>query len=164
MKIAVIYSTLIDDTKTSAKLLKDLIDAEVVLISIKNAKDVCLLKYNFIILGASTFNNKVQNSFKVYTSRNIKTLLELPHALYVNSDENLDMKVNLNKVFTKEMIESSIVSSNFGYEINADRGNFLKRRKSKKIIENSDEIPSLNKDKIEEFAKIINELIEKRVD
>ena len=127
-------------------------------------KDVCLLKYNFIILGGSTFNNKVQNSFKVYTSRNIKTLLELPHALYVNSDENLNMEVNLNKVFTREMIESSIVSSNFGYEINADRGNFLKRRKSKKIIENIDEIPSLNKDKIEEFAKIINELIEKRVD
>ena len=49
MKIAVIYSTLIDDTKTSAKLLKDLIDAEVVLISIKNAKDVCLLKYNFLV-------------------------------------------------------------------------------------------------------------------
>ena len=103
-------------------------------------------------------------AIKVYTSRNIKTLLELPHALYVNSDENLNMEVNLNKVFTREMIESSIVSSNFGYEINADRGNFLKRRKSKKIIENSDEIPSLNKDKIEEFAKIINELIEKRVD
>ena len=164
MKIAIIYSTLIEDSKESAKILKELINSEVVLISIKNVKDVCLLKYNFIILGGSTFNNKVQNSFKVYTSRNIKTLLELPHALYVNSDENLNMEVNLNKVFTREMIESSIVSSNFGYEINADRGNFLKRRKSKKIIENSDEIPSLNKDKIEEFAKIINELIEKRVD
>ena len=164
MKIAIIYSTLIEDSKESAKILKELINSEVVLISIKNVKDVCLLKYNFIILGGSTFNNKVQNSFKVYTSRNIKTLLELPHALYVNSDENLNMEVNLNKVFTSEMIESSIVSSNFGYEINADRGNFLKRRKSKKIIENSDEIPSLNKDKIEEFAKIINELIEKRVD
>ena len=65
MKIAIIYSTLTDDTKKSAKLLKDLINAEVVLISIKNAKDVCLLKYNFIILGASTYN-KVQNSFKIY--------------------------------------------------------------------------------------------------
>ena len=164
MKTAIIYSTLIDDTKKSAKILKELIKSDVVLISIENVKDVCLLKYNFIILGASTYNGKVQGLFKRYISRNIKTLLEKPHALYVNSDENLDMEFNLNKVFTREMIESSIVSSNFGYEINADRGNFLKRRKSKKIIENSDEIPSLNKDKIEEFAKIINELIEKRVD
>lgn len=163
MKIAIIYSTLTEDTKKSAKLLKNLINAEVVLISIKNAKDVCLLKYNFIILGASTYN-KVQNSFKRYISRNIKTLLEKPHALYVNNDENLDMKANLNKVFTTEMIESSFICSNFGYEINTDIGNFIERRKSKKIIENADKLPTLNKNKIEEFAKIINELIEKRVD
>lgn len=163
MKIAIIYSTLTDDTKTSAKLLKDLINAEVVLISIKNAKDVCLLKYNFIILGASTYN-KVQNSFKIYISRNIKTLLEKPHALYVNNDENLDIKANLNKVFTTELIESSSIYSNFGYEINTDIGNFFERRKSKKIIQNVDKLPTLNKNKIEEFAKIINELIEKRVD
>ena len=164
MKIAIIYSTLIEDTKKSAKLLKELINAEVVLISIENAKDVCLLKYNFIILGASTYNNKVQNSFKRYTSRNIKTLLEIPHALYVNSDENLDMEVNLNKVFSTEMIESSFACSNFGYEIHTDIGNFIERRKSKKIIENADKLPTINKNKIEEFAKIINELIEKRVD
>ncbi len=163
MKIAIIYSSLTEDTKKSAKLLKNLINAEVVLISIKNAKDVCLLKYNFIILGASTYN-KVQNSFKRYISRNIKTLLEKPHALYVNNDENLDMKANLNKVFTTEMIESSFICSNFGYEINTDIGNFIERRKSKKIIENADKLPTLNKNKIEEFAKIINELIEKRVD
>lgn len=163
MKIAVIYSTLIEDTKKSAQILKDLINEEVVLISIENVKDICLLKYNIIILGASTYNNKVQGSFKRYVSRNIKTLLERPHALYVNSDENLDIDTNLNKVFAREIIESSIVSSNFGYNINTDIGNFIERRKSKKIIENCEIIPSLNKYKIEEFAKIINELIEKRV-
>ncbi|WP_407416569.1 flavodoxin domain-containing protein [Methanobrevibacter sp.] len=163
MKIAVIYSTLIEDTKKSAQILKDLINEEVVLISIENAKDICLLKYNIIILGASTYNNKVQGSFKRYISRNIKTLLERPYALYVNSDENLDIDTNLNKVFAREIIESSILYSNFGYNINTDIGNFIERRKSKKIIENSEKIPSLNKYKIEEFAKIINELIEKRV-
>lgn len=164
MKIAIIYSTLIDDTKKSAILLEDLINAEVVLISIKNVKDVCLLKYNMIILGASTYNKKVQNSFKIFVSRNSKTLLEKPHALYVNSDENLDILEILNKVFSPEIIESSYTNSNFGYYIHSDIGNFIQRRKSKKIIEKNNEIPSLNKNKIEEFAKIINELIEKRVD
>ncbi|WP_407432222.1 flavodoxin domain-containing protein [Methanobrevibacter sp.] len=163
MKIAIIYSTLIDDTKKSAKILKELINAEVVLISIDNVKDICLLKYNFIILGASTYY-KVQGSFKQFISRNTKTLLEKPYALYVNSDENLDIVINLNKVFSTEIIESSRLCSNFGYNINTDIGNFIQRRKSKKIIENNETIPSLNKDKIEEFAKIINELIEKRVD
>lgn len=163
MKIAIIYSTVTDDTKKSAKMLKELINAEVVLISIDNVKDICLLKYNFIILGVSTYY-KVQGSFKKFISRNIKTLLEKPYALYVNSDENLDIVTNLNKVFSTEMIESSIVCSNFGYNVNTDIGNFIERRKLKKIIENNKTIASLNKDKIEEFAKIINELIEKRVD
>ncbi|WP_296794166.1 flavodoxin domain-containing protein [uncultured Methanobrevibacter sp.] len=163
MKIAIIHTTLTDDSKKSAKILKELINTEVVLISIDNVKDICLLKYNFIILGASTYY-KVQGSFKKFISRNIKTLLEKPYALYVNSDENLDIVTNLNKVYSTEIIESSIVCSNFGYNISTDIGNFIQRRKSKKIIENNETIPSLNKDKIEEFAKIINELIEKRVD
>ena len=132
MKTAIIYSTLIDDTKKSAKILKELIKSEVVLISIENVKDICLLKYNFIILGASTYNGMVQGSFKRYVSRNIKTLIEKPHALYVNSDENLDMMTNLDKVFSQEIIESSFVYSNFGYEINTDIGNYIQRRKSKK--------------------------------
>lgn len=164
MKIAIIYSTVTDDTKKSAKMLKELINAEVVLISIDNVKDICLLKYNFIILGVSTYY-KVQGSFKKFISRNIKTLLEKPYALYVNSDENLDIVTNLNKVFSMEMIESSIVCSNFGYNINTDTGNFLEKRKTKKIIQNNNnEIPSLNKRKIKEFAKVINDLIKKRVD
>ena len=117
MKIAIIYSTLIEDSKESAKILKELINSEVVLISIKNVKSECLLKYNLIILGGSTYSNKVQGVFKRYMSRNIRTLLEKPHALYLNSDENIDININLNKVFTREIIESSIVCSNFGYNI-----------------------------------------------
>ena len=164
MKIAIIYSTLIEDTKKSASMLKDLINADVKLISIDNAKDICLLKYNFIILGASTYNNKVQGSFKRYISRNIKTLLEKPIALYVNSDENLDRYKNLNKVFTKELIESSFACSNFGYEINTDIGNFIQKRKNKKILEKNENIPHLNENEIRNYANAINDLISKRVD
>ncbi len=164
MKIAIIYSTLIEDTKKSALLLKDLINAEVKLIPIENARDVCLLRYNYIILGASTYNNEVQGSLKRYISRNIKTLLEKPTALYVNSDENLDRFENLNKVFTKELIESSFISSNFGYEINTDIGNFIQKRKNKKILEKNENIPHLNENEIENYANAINDLIKKRVD
>ena len=99
MKIAIIYSTLIEDSKKSAKILKDLINTEVILISIENVKDICLLKYNFIILGASTYNNKVQGSFKKYISRNIKTLKEKPIALVMNCEEGIDTKDRLNKTF-----------------------------------------------------------------
>lgn len=164
MKVAIFYSTLIEDTRKSAEILKDLINAEVITIPIDNAKVECLLKYNFIILGASTYNGKVQGSFKIYISRNIKTLLEKPIALYVNSDENSDMKDNLNKVFTPELIESSLVSGNFGYDINTDTGNFLERRRSRKILEKNENVPSLNIKEIENYANAINDIIKKRVD
>jgi len=163
MKIAIIYSTLISDTKESAKILSELINADVQLISIKNAKDTCLLKYNLIILGASTFNCKVQGLFKIYLSRNIKTLLEKPIALYVNGDENSDMYYNLNKVFTREIIESSLISSNFGYEINEDIGSFKKKIMLKKILKKNEKLPKLNTEEIRNYSNFINELIEKRV-
>lgn len=118
------------------------------------------MKYNFIILGASTYNNKVQGSFKRYISRNIKTLLEKPIALYVNSDENLDIELNLNKVFTKELIESSFTCSNFGYDITTDIGNFLQKRKFKK----NENTYHLNRNEIKDYAVKINKMIDKRVD
>lgn len=164
MKIAIIYTTLIDSTKKSALLLKELINSDVLLIPVENAKSECILKYNLIILAGSSYNGKVQSSLKIYISRNIKTLLEKPIGLYVNSDENLSIEDNLNKVFTKELIESSLISSNFGYELNPSIGNFIERRKTKKLIEKSEKLPSLNIEEIKKYADFINNLIEKRVD
>ena len=156
MKIAIIYSTLIDSTKKSALLLKELINSDVLLIPVENAKSECILKYNLIILAGSSYNSKVQTSLKIYISRNIKTLLEKPIGLYVNSDENLSIEDNLNKVFTKELIESSLISSNFGYELDSSIGNFIERRKTKKLIENNENLPSLN---IEEIKNMLTLLI-----
>ena len=67
-------------------------------------------------------------------------------------------------VFTKELIESSFISSNFGYEINTDIGNFIQKRKNKKILEKNENIPHLNENEIENYANAINDLIKKRVD
>ena len=164
MKIAIIYSTLIDSTEKSALLLKELINSDVLLIPVEKAKSECILKYNLIILAGSSYNSKVQTSLKIYISRNIKTLLEKPIGLYVNSDENLSIEDNLNKVFTKELIESSLISSNFVYELDSSRGNFIERRKTKKLIENNENLPSLNIEEIKKYANFINNLIEKRVD
>ena len=62
------------------------------------------------------------------------------------------------------MIESSFITSNFGYEINTDIGNFIERRKSKKIIEKNENVPHLNENEIKNYANEINDLIKRRVD
>lgn len=168
MKIAIIYSTSSRSTKKAAKILKSKINATIQLISIKNAKTACLLKYDFIILAGSQYNGKVQGALKRYISRNMKTLKEKPIALFMNCDESENTNKYLNKTFTENLVESSFISSNFGYEINPHEGNFIERRKTNKIINEYEKqnksLPVLNLDEIDNFANYINKMIEKRVD
>ncbi len=168
MKIAIIYSTSSRNTKNACKILSSKIKASVQLIPIEKAKTACLLKYNFIILAGSAYNGKVQSALKRYISRNMKTLQEKPIALVMNCEEGIDTKDRLNKTFTEELVNSSYISSNFGYELNPDEGNFIEKRKINNLIENykkdGKSLPVLNLNEIDKFADYINNMIDKRVD
>lgn len=168
MKIAIIYSTSSRTTKKACKILSSKINANVQLIPIEKAKTACLLKYNFIILAGSALNGKVQSALKRYISRNIKTLKEKPIALVLNCEEGIDTRDRLNKTFTQELVDSSYINSNFGYELNPEEGNLIEKRKINKIINNyqkeGKELPVLNMDEIDKFADYINNMINKRVD
>lgn len=168
MKIAIIYSTSSRSTKKACKMLSSKIKANVQLIPIEKAKTACLLKYNFIILAGSAYNGKVQSALKRYISRNIKTLKEKPVALVMNCEENIDTRDRFNKAFTEELVDSSYISSNFGYELNPDEGNYLEKRKTNKIIDSykkdGKSLPMLNMNEIDNFANYINNMIDKRVD
>ena len=168
MKIAIIYSTSSRSTKKACELLSSKINATVQLIPIEKAKTECILNYNFIILASSAYKGKVQSALKRYISRNIKTLMEKPVGLVINCEENIDTTDRLNKTFTKELVDSSYISSNFGYELNRDEGNFLEKRKINNMIDeykkDGKSLPMLNLNEIDNFADYINNMIEKRVD
>lgn len=168
MKIGIIYSTSSKTTKKACKILSSKINANVQLIPIEKAKTACLLKYNYIILAGSAYNGKVQSALKRYISRNIKTLKEKPVALVLNCEEGIDTKDRLNKTFTEELVNSSQINSNFGYELNPDEGNFMEKRRINSMIndyrKNGKELPMLNMDEIDKFADYINNMINKRVD
>ena len=168
MKIGIIYSTSSRSTKKACKILSSKIKANVQLIPIEKAKTACLLKYNFIILVGSAYNGKVQSALKRYISRNMKNLHEKPIALVLNCEEGIDTRDRLNKTFTEELVNSSYINSNFGYELNPDEGNLLEKRKTKNIIDQykkeGKSLPVLNVDEIDKFADYINNMITKRVD
>lgn len=168
MNIGIIYTTTSINTKNSCKILSEKIKADVKLIPIDKAKIHCILKYNFIILAGSSYNGNIQSELKRYISRNIKTLKEKPIGLIINCEEGIDIEKRLNKTFSKELVESSFIASNFGYELNPDEGNLIERRKKKKIIdefEKKGELPpALNMNEIDKFADYINNIIDKRVD
>ena len=168
MKIAIIYSTSSRTTKKACKILSSKINANVQLIPIEKAKTACLLKYNFIILAGSAMNGKVQSALKRYVSRNIKTSKEKPVALVLNCEEGIDTRDRLNKTFTEELVDSSYINSNFGYELDPEEGNLIEKRRINKIINNyqkeGKDLPVLNMDEIDKFADYINNMIKKRVD
>ena len=165
MKIAIIYTSINESTKKSCEILKSKVKADVKLISIKNAKTECILKYNYIILAASAIRGKVQSDLKLYISRNAQNLKEKPLALIINSEYDAD---RFDETFTEELVNLSKIKSNFGYELNPNEGNYFEKRKTNKLIEeyskNNKELPSLNFDEINKFADNINSTIEKRVD
>lgn len=113
-------------------------------------------------------NGKVQSALKRYISRNIKTLQEKPIALVLNCEEGIDTRDRLNKTFTEELVNSSHINSNFGYEINPEEGNIIEKRRMNNLINNyqkqGKELPVLNMDEIDKFADYINDMIKKRVD
>ena len=168
MKIGIIYSTSSRATKKACKILSSKIKANIQLIPIEKAKTACLLKYNFIILAGSALNGKVQGAMKRYISRNMKTLQEKPIALVLNCEEGIDTRDRLNKTFTEELVNSSYMNSNFGYELNPDEGNFIEKRKTNNLINNykkeGKSLPVLDIDEIDKFADYINNMITKRVD
>lgn len=165
MRIGIIYTTTNKSTKKSCKILERKVNEEVQLIPIDLAKNDCIIKYNFLILAASALNGNVQSSLKRYISKNMKNLKEKPLGLIINCEED---KNRFNDTFSEELVNSSNIYSNFGYELDADEGNFFKKIKTNKIIEkyqNLDmELPSLNISEIDKFADYMNNLIEKRVD
>lgn len=165
MKIGIFYTTSNESTKKSCEILSAKLNADTKLIPIENAKDNCILKYNFLILAASAINGKVQSTLKIYISRNIKNLKEKPKALIINCEEDID---RFEKTFTRDLLDSSHINSNFGFELKTDDTNFIEKRKTNKLIKkyenNNKELPSINLKEIDKFADYMNNLIEKRVD
>lgn len=167
MKIAIIYSTNIKATKKAAKMLSSKINCKTQLISIENAKTACLLKYNYIILAGSINNGKVQSILKKYISKNLKTLMEKPTALFLNCDESKNNDGNFDKTFSKALVNSSFLKSNFGTEIDKNEGNFFEKRFKTRLISKYEKegknLPMLNLDEIDAFANHINKIIDERI-
>lgn len=165
MKIAIIYSTYIRATKKAAKILSSKLNCQTQLIPIEKAKTACLLKYDYIILAGSINNGNVQGVLKRYISRNLKTLMEKPTALFLNCDENNEK--NFDKTFSEELVKSSFLKSNFGTEINKDEGNFFEKRYKTRMISKYEKegknLPVLNLNEINQFADHINRVIDERI-
>lgn len=167
MKTLIIYDSSYGTVKKACNILKDNLLSNTKILNVKNVKNECLLKYDFIIIGGSIKMGKIQGSIKKFVQNNQKTLLNKNIGLFIsciNEDESIKY---LKNSYGESLFESAFISSSFGGELDPEKGNIITKKIMKTILkefENENKpLPQLKKEKIIEFAKKINENFEKLI-
>lgn len=118
MKTAIIYGTTTGTSRKIAKIIASKLKGEVITIPISKAKDACLLKYDFIIIGGSIHSGRIQSSIKSYVSRNSKTLKGINYGLYLSCLSETKGEKYLMNSFGEDIVEAAFIADTFGGELN----------------------------------------------
>lgn len=164
METAIIYGTKTGTSRKIAKIIASKLEGETVTIPVAKARDTCLLKYDFIIIGGSIHSGRVQSSIKSYVFRNSKTLKGINYGLYLSCLSETKGEKYLIDSFSKEIVEAAFIADTFGGELNPDEGSYITRQKTKRIMEKWEKrgrTPQIKMDRIEHFANEINAKIRK---
>ncbi|OWT32890.1 hypothetical protein BGI41_05250 [Methanobrevibacter sp. 87.7] len=152
MRTLIIYDKINSNAENLSKEILDNINCEFKrAFPVKKAKDTCLLKYDFIILGGSIKRGNIPGNLKRYVKRNIKTLKGKNFALFIICYDREKVDKYFYKSFSKELVSASYTKKYF-----------LERNKSgifnNKNKMDSDEIKKLNKKNVKELINEINEM------
>lgn len=162
MKTAIIYGSTYGTGRKAAKLLASKLRGEAVTIPINKAKTTCLLKYDFIVIGGTIQRGRIQSNIKQFTSRNFKTLMGINFGLFICSTVDDETDKDMNNSYSKELVKSAYITSNFGGELIPDQGNIVVRKMTRNRIlsykKRGMPLPKLKIEVIEEFANKINNL------
>ncbi len=164
MKTAIIYGTTTGTSRKIAKIIASKLKGEVITIPVSKAKDTCLLKYDFIIIGGSIHSGRIQSSIKSYVSRNSKTLKGINYGLYLSCLSETKGEKYLMDSFGEDIVDAAFIADTFGGELNPNEGSYITRQKTKRIIKkwkNKGRIPEIKMERIEHFTNEINNKIKK---
>ena len=165
MRTAIIYATKTGTTKKVADALAEKIKGEVKLIPIANARPVCLLKYDFVIIAGSIHYGRIQSDIKSFVNKNNATLRGILYGLYIMCMFEDESDEYLRKSFGDEIVDSALITACFGGEVNPNEGNFITKKliqgNLKKFEEEGKEPPSIKWELVDEFADEINNRINK---
>lgn len=158
MKILILY----DDVDTyasqiSQEIIDDINSDFIRAFPVKKAKDTCLLKYDFIVLGSSIKRGKIPGPMKRYVERNKATIKGKNIGLFISCFNKEKVDKYLYKSYSKTIVESARFSQYF-IEKNSSRFKIL-RKNEEEIDEET--INKFNQKRKEELVDNINQIIEK---
>jgi len=165
MKTAIIYGTKTGTSRKIAKIIASKIEGEAITIPIAKAKNTCLLKYDFIIIGGSIHMGKIQSDVKSFVIRNSKTIKGINFGLYLSCLREDNKDKYLEESFSREVLDASFIADTFGGELNPEEGDLITRNMTKRIIKKwnkKGEKAEINIQRIEEYVNRINNGINKK--
>ena len=152
MKTLIIYDKINSSAESLSKEILDNINCEFKrAFPVNKAKDTCLIKYDFIILGGSIKRGNIPGNLKRYVERNRKTLKGKNFALFIICYDREKIDKYFYKSFSKELVSALYTQEYFLDKNNAGLFN-------NKNNMSSDEIKKLNKEHVNELINNINEI------
>jgi len=160
MNILIIYATRNGSVEAVAKLLKKKLNGKVTLINSakEEVSDIC--KYETVLLGSSIYFGQLQKGIKRFVSMNRPELLRKNIGIFLMAGEqNLDkLESQIINAISPDMYDKSVITSVFGSELKFEKFPLLVRFLLKRKSGRKSNYTDIDKNRIDEFATIINDL------
>ncbi|MDP4083315.1 MAG: flavodoxin domain-containing protein [Bacillota bacterium] len=159
MKNVIIYTTKYGSVENAAKLLKEHLAGEALLVNIMNENPPGLEKFDNVMIGGSIYAGRIQKKLSKFVVKNLPQLLTKRVGLFVCAGEKEQSvrEKELVNAFPKELFEHAVVKEIFGYEIHYGKLNFWEKKLVSSILGHKEGCSLLSQEKIRSFAKEILE-------
>src|SRR5690554_1574977 len=157
MKTIIIYSTKYGSVEKAALKLKEHLQGDVEISSVKNVSDFSF--YDTVILAGSVYAGKIQKEMRHFVRSQLEELLKKRVGLFIcaGSEEEKNIDIWIKENFTRKLYNIAVARDNLGFEYNYEKLNLLEKI-IVRIVGGVKESKSIFYDeKIRDFAGKINQ-------
>ncbi len=156
MNTLIVYSSKYGCTEKCAKLIKEKLNDEVVLINLKNVKEVDLSKYNKVIIGGSIYIGKIQKSVTEFCTKYLDQLVKKKIGLFICGMQDSEvMNTELNQNYPTELLKIAESKEWLGGEFLLDKMSFMDKLIVKKVSKVTSNKSNILEDKIIQFVQVM---------
>lgn len=158
MKTAIIYATKHGTTEKCVAILAKKITGPVDVTNLKKDQAHDLTQYDKVIIGGSIYVGQIQKEIKDFCSKNMAVLQNKRLGLFICCMQQGDQAMTqLDNSFPRELQDVAVTRESFGGEFVFKKMNFLERFIVKKVAKTDRDTSFLAEEKIEQFARSINQ-------
>lgn len=153
MKTAIIYGTKHGGTAECVQKMQAGLPDEVVVYAIKDEPKINLDDFDTVVIGGSIHVGGIQKEIKSFCKENEEKLLTKKVGLFICSA--MQEITEFEKNFSPELLKTSIVNCNLGYQNNIHNFNFFEKTIMKLVPKESMKKEGFYEDKLSDFIALL---------